>query len=74
MKILVVGSASREHAMVRSLASSAPFRDSLDLAHPAGAQAVIQSGGSRRDKDIIASADELGMAMVFAGARHFSRQ
>ena len=48
-----------------------PFRDGLDVTAEAGATAVIQPGGSRRDKEVIAAADEHGMAMIFAGLRHF---
>lgn len=48
-----------------------PFRDGLDAAAEAGATAVIQPGGSIRDAEVIAAADEHGMAMVFTGVRHF---
>jgi len=48
-----------------------PFRDGLDAVAAAGATAVIQPGGSVRDADVIAAADEHGLAMVFAGRRHF---
>lgn len=48
-----------------------PFRDGIDAAHAAGIQAVIQPGGSMRDEEVIAAADEHGMAMVFTGMRHF---
>ena len=48
-----------------------PFRDSLDLAHNARVRAVVQPGGSRHDDEIIAAANEYGMAMVFTGIRHF---
>ncbi|HEU5360539.1 MAG TPA: bifunctional phosphoribosylaminoimidazolecarboxamide formyltransferase/IMP cyclohydrolase [Candidatus Deferrimicrobiaceae bacterium] len=48
-----------------------PFRDGLDAAAAAGATAVIQPGGSVRDAEVIAAADEHGMAMVFTGVRHF---
>jgi phosphoribosylaminoimidazolecarboxamide formyltransferase / IMP cyclohydrolase len=48
-----------------------PFRDGLDVIANAGASAVIQPGGSLRDKEVIAAADEHGMAMVFTGMRHF---
>ena len=46
-------------------------RDGLDAIAEAGATAVVQPGGSRRDDEVIAAADEHGMAMVFAGRRHF---
>ncbi len=48
-----------------------PFRDGLDVVAQSGARAVIQPGGSVRDKEVIAAADEHGIAMVFTGMRHF---
>ncbi len=48
-----------------------PFRDGIDAANTAGITAVIQPGGSMRDDEVIAAADEHGMAMVFTGMRHF---
>lgn len=48
-----------------------PFRDGIDAAHEAGITAVIQPGGSMRDEEVIAAANEHGMAMVFTGMRHF---
>ena len=48
-----------------------PFRDGLDAAAEAGITAVIQPGGSMRDAEVIAAADEHGIAMVFTGVRHF---
>ena len=48
-----------------------PFRDGIDVIARAGAKAVIQPGGSMRDGEVIAAADELGIAMVFTGVRHF---
>jgi len=48
-----------------------PFRDGLDAAAEHGVRAVIQPGGSRRDDEVIAAADEHGIAMVFTGIRHF---
>ncbi len=48
-----------------------PFRDGLDVAAEAGATAMIQPGGSVRDEEVIAAADEHDMAMVFTGRRHF---
>ena len=55
------------------LASDAffPFRDNIDEAARAGVTAVVQPGGSVRDAEVIAAADEHGMAMVFTGRRHF---
>jgi phosphoribosylaminoimidazolecarboxamide formyltransferase/IMP cyclohydrolase len=48
-----------------------PFRDGIDAAGERGIAAVIQPGGSIRDEEVIAAADEHGMAMVFTGMRHF---
>ena len=48
-----------------------PFRDGLDVVVQAGATAVIQPGGSIRDNEVIAAADEQGVSMVFTGIRHF---
>ncbi len=48
-----------------------PFRDGLDVVAEAGAHAVIQPGGSVRDDEVIAAADERGVAMVLTGVRHF---
>jgi phosphoribosylaminoimidazolecarboxamide formyltransferase/IMP cyclohydrolase len=48
-----------------------PFRDGIDQAANAGITAVIQPGGSMRDEETIAAANEHGMAMVFTGMRHF---
>lgn len=48
-----------------------PFRDGLDVVVEAGAKAVIQPGGSIRDDEVIAAADEQGITMVFTGVRHF---
>ncbi|MDE2362787.1 MAG: bifunctional phosphoribosylaminoimidazolecarboxamide formyltransferase/IMP cyclohydrolase [Hyphomicrobiales bacterium] len=71
--------ASRAADLPQSLAKGAvvasdaffPFADGLLAAAEAGATAVIQPGGSMRDKDVIAAADEAGLAMVFTGHRHF---
>ncbi|MGD8428956.1 MAG: bifunctional phosphoribosylaminoimidazolecarboxamide formyltransferase/IMP cyclohydrolase [Ectothiorhodospiraceae bacterium] len=56
-----------------SLASDAffPFRDGVDQAAEAGVKSIIQPGGSVRDEEVIAAADEHGIAMVFTGMRHF---
>lgn len=55
------------------LASDAffPFADGIELASQAGVSAIAQPGGSVKDAEVIAKADELGLAMVFTGARHF---
>jgi phosphoribosylaminoimidazolecarboxamide formyltransferase/IMP cyclohydrolase len=56
-----------------ALASDAffPFRDGVDAAAAAGVTAIVQPGGSVRDEEVIAAADEHGLAMVFTGQRHF---
>ena len=61
---LLRGSASASDAFF-------PFRDGLDAVAQAGATSVIQPGGSVRDPEVIAAADEHGLAMVFTGQRHF---
>ena len=48
-----------------------PFRDGLDVVAELGIRSVIQPGGSKRDAEVIAAADEHGIAMVFTGTRHF---
>ncbi|MCX7804989.1 MAG: bifunctional phosphoribosylaminoimidazolecarboxamide formyltransferase/IMP cyclohydrolase [Planctomycetota bacterium] len=62
-----------ERAKGASMGSDAffPFPDGVEMAAAAGVSAAIQPGGSLRDKDVIAAADRLGMAMVFTGIRHF---
>lgn len=55
------------------LASDAffPFRDNIDLLKGSGISAIIQPGGSKRDQEVVDACDELGIAMVFTGKRHF---
>ncbi len=48
-----------------------PFPDSVEEAAKIGASAIVQPGGSVRDKEVIEAADRLGIAMVFTGKRHF---
>ncbi len=48
-----------------------PFRDGLDVLATAGVTAVAQPGGSKRDDEVIAAADEHGLAMLLTGRRHF---
>jgi len=64
---------SRSDLAGSAVASDAffPFRDGVDAAAKAGATAVVQPGGSVRDEEVIAAADEHDMAMVFTGVRHF---
>src|SRR3984893_14960027 len=63
-KLTVAGSVMASDAFL-------PFRDNLDVAAGYGIRAVIQPGGSKRDAEVIAAADQHGMAMVFTGMRHF---
>ena len=63
-KLVVAGSVMASDAFF-------PFRDGIDAAAKAGIVAVIQPGGSMRDNEVIAAADEAGMAMVCTGVRHF---
>ena len=60
----LVGSAAASDAFF-------PFRDGLDVIVDQGATCVIQPGGSIRDDEVIAAADERGIVMVFTGERHF---
>ena len=48
-----------------------PFDDNVVAAHEGGIRYILQPGGSLRDPDVIATADKLGVAMVFTGTRHF---
>ncbi len=61
---LLVGSVAASDAFI-------PFRDGLDAIAAAGATAVVQTGGSVKDQEVIAAADQYGLAMVFTGKRHF---
>jgi phosphoribosylaminoimidazolecarboxamide formyltransferase/IMP cyclohydrolase len=69
----IAGRQAGERARGAVLASDAffPFRDSVDRAAGAGVAAVIQPGGSVRDDEVFAAAEEHGMAMVLTGTRHF---
>jgi phosphoribosylaminoimidazolecarboxamide formyltransferase/IMP cyclohydrolase len=72
VKVAVMKAA--DGALAGSVAASDaffPFRDGLDAVADAGATAVVQPGGSVRDAEVIAAADERGLAMVFTGRRHF---
>ena len=78
VRTAVMKAADRAKDSARPLAGSVaasdayfPFRDGLDSVAAAGATAVVQPGGSVRDPEVIAAADEHGLAMVFTGRRHF---
>ncbi|GAB4278778.1 MAG: bifunctional phosphoribosylaminoimidazolecarboxamide formyltransferase/IMP cyclohydrolase [Coriobacteriia bacterium] len=70
-KIAVEKAGDRTEGCVAASDAFMPFSDSLEVVAAAGATAVIQPGGSMRDEEVIAKADELGVAMVFTGHRHF---
>jgi len=59
------------HGAVMASDAFFPFRDGIDIVAEAGITAVIQPGGSKRDDEVIAAADEHDMAMVVTGVRHF---
>ena len=74
VKVAVMKAAAANRPLAGSVAASDaffPFRDGLDEVARAGAVAVVQPGGSVRDAEVIAAADEQGLAMVFTGRRHF---
>ncbi len=74
VNVAVMKAASAAVSLQHSVAASDaffPFRDGLDAVAKAGATAVVQPGGSVRDAEVIAAADEHGLAMVFTGRRHF---
>jgi len=70
-RIAAERSAGRAHGGVCASDAFFPFRDGLDVAAGAGVRAVIQPGGSVRDDEVIAAADEHGVSMVFTHERHF---
>jgi phosphoribosylaminoimidazolecarboxamide formyltransferase / IMP cyclohydrolase len=74
VKVAIMKAESTKVPLVGSVAASDaffPFRDGLDAVVGAGATAIVQPGGSVRDAEVIAAADEHGIAMVFTGRRHF---
>jgi phosphoribosylaminoimidazolecarboxamide formyltransferase/IMP cyclohydrolase len=70
-RIAVEKAGDRARGAVCASDAFMPFPDSLEVVVAAGVTAVIQPGGSIRDEEVIAKADELGVAMVFTGHRHF---
>lgn len=69
--MMKAGDVSKLKGSVAASDAFFPFRDGLDAVAEAGATAVVQPGGSVRDAEVIAAADEHGLAMVFTGRRHF---
>lgn len=69
-----IGAMNSTESLKGSVAASDgffPFRDGIDVLHEMGVTAVIQPGGSLKDKEVIVAADEHGMAMIITGVRHF---
>ena len=71
VKVAVMKAAGNLKGSVAASDAFFPFRDGLDALAEAGATAVVQPGGSVKDAEVIAAADEHGLAMVFTGRRHF---
>ena len=74
VNVAIMKAQAAGRSLVGSVAASDaffPFRDGFDAAAKAGATAVVQPGGSKNDAEVIAAADEQGVAMVFTGRRHF---
>jgi phosphoribosylaminoimidazolecarboxamide formyltransferase/IMP cyclohydrolase len=70
-ELAVVRAAGRAKGGAAASDAFFPFRDGLDAVAAAGVAAVIQPGGSVRDEEVIAAADEHGLVMVFTGERQF---
>ncbi len=70
-RIATARAGSRATGAVAASDAFFPFRDGIDVLAAAGVAAIVQPGGSVRDDEAIAAADELGIAMVFTGERHF---
>jgi phosphoribosylaminoimidazolecarboxamide formyltransferase/IMP cyclohydrolase len=74
VNVAVMKARDAQRSLSASVAASDaffPFRDGLDAVAAAGASAVVQPGGSVKDAEVVAAADEHGLAMVFTGTRHF---
>jgi phosphoribosylaminoimidazolecarboxamide formyltransferase/IMP cyclohydrolase len=70
-QIAVAKAGSRARGAAAASDAFFPFRDGLDVLAEAGVAAVVQPGGSVRDGEVVAAADEHGIAMVLTGERHF---
>jgi phosphoribosylaminoimidazolecarboxamide formyltransferase/IMP cyclohydrolase len=71
VKLAIERAGARAQGAVLASDAFFPFADSIELAAAAGVTALIQPGGSIRDSDVIAAANEAGLAMIFTGVRHF---
>jgi phosphoribosylaminoimidazolecarboxamide formyltransferase / IMP cyclohydrolase len=71
--VRIAGERAGQRAAGSVMASDAffPFPDGIEAAHALGVTAVVQPGGSKRDEEVIQTADAAGMAMIFTGVRHF---
>ncbi len=67
----VIRAGDRARGAVAASDAFFPFRDGIDALAEAGVTAVVEPGGSRRDEEVIAAADEHGVALIFTGRRHF---
>lgn len=70
-RVAVTKAGDRSRGAVAASDAFFPFPDGIDVLADAGVTAVVQPGGSRRDQEVIAAADDRGLAMVFTGRRHF---
>ena len=71
VRLAIEQAADRANGAVLASDAFFPFSDSVETAAKAGIRAVIQPGGSKKDPEVIAAANQLGLAMVFTGVRHF---
>ncbi len=73
LAVELAGKKAGDSAQGAAMASDAffPFPDGVEAAHAAGITAVVQPGGSKRDEEVIAACDAVGIAMIFTGVRHF---
>jgi len=70
-KVAIMKSMTPTRGCVAASDAFFPFRDGVDMLASAGVRAIVQPGGSVRDEEVIAAANERGLAMVFTGERHF---
>jgi phosphoribosylaminoimidazolecarboxamide formyltransferase / IMP cyclohydrolase len=74
VKLAVTKARDLSHSLAGTVVASDaffPFPDGLEEAAKAGATAIVQPGGSLRDAEVVATADRLGLTMLFTGVRHF---
>ena len=74
VKVAIMKARDLNHSLEGSVVASDaffPFPDGVEFAVKAGATAIVQPGGSKRDSEVIQTADKLGVSMMFTGVRHF---